>query len=260
VTANRNNTRVLIVDDEPNIRLMLRTALGSEGYTIIEATNGREALDQIEREQPDVMILDLSMPQLDGMGVLRAMQEVPSHGAHGWPRTIVLTAYGSVPAAVQAIRLGALDFVEKPVSPDEIRTSVAAALKEPTRDAARGGVAGGNGDVLAGGYSGVLERVRDALRATKFTEAESLLMKAADLAAKDAAYFNLLGALCELQLQWKLARKYYGRAIAADGHYEPSQRNMRRLYELMEFGSSKLPLALGDEEAHVHLHADRRRI
>ncbi len=248
MTHNGNIPRVLVVDDEPNIRLMLRTALASEGYEIVEATNGREALDQIEHDRPDAMILDLSMPQLDGMGVLRAMQDLGA--GRPVPRTVVLTAYGSVPAAVRAMRLGALDFVEKPVSPDEIRASVAAALKEQPGQPPRGAGA----DVLAGGYAGVLDRVRDALRARKFSEAESLLMKAADLAAKDAAYFNLLGALCELQLQWKLARKYYGRAIAADGRYEPAQQNMRRLYELTEFGRSALPLALGVHEAHAHLN------
>src|SRR5262245_39490116 len=109
---------ILIVDDETNIRLMLRTALETSGYSIEEATNGREGLDAVTLRKPDMMILDLSMPQTDGFGVLEGLRGMrPSQR----PKVIVLTAYGSIPAAVKATRLGALDFLEKPVAPDEVR-------------------------------------------------------------------------------------------------------------------------------------------
>ena len=65
---------------------------------------------------------------------------------------------------------------------------------------------------------------------------------------KDAAYFNLLGVLYEARRERRLARKFYGKAIAADGKYEPAQRNMRRLYELQTFGRSQEPATLGDEK------------
>ena len=61
---------ILITDDERNIRMMLRTALESDGYAIEEAANGREALDAIRRDAPDLVVLDLNMPVLDGMAVL----------------------------------------------------------------------------------------------------------------------------------------------------------------------------------------------
>jgi len=231
---------VLVVDDETNIRLMLRTTLKSVFYSALVAPNGREALEIIDKRHPDVMILDLSMPQMDGMGVLTELKNVRPDKK---PRTIILTAYGSIPAAVKAIRLGAIDFLEKPISPDEVRESVEAALNEPLP--ARG--ASIQDDPLAGGYAGVLDRVRKLLRLAKYTDAETLLMKAADLSHKDAAYFNLLGVLYESQRQWRLARKFYGKAIAADKRYEPAQRNMRRLYELTQFGSSREPVTLGDE-------------
>lgn len=231
--------RVLIVDDEPNIRLMLRTTLVTDGYQISEAGNGREALDVVEREEPDVVLLDLSMPEMDGMEVLRALKGMRLTRR---PRVVVLTAYGSISAAVKATRLGAMDFLEKPVSPGEVRDAVEAALAEP--------VAPGEPkpDELAGGYEAVLGRVRKALRAAKLEDAESLMMKAADLAQKDAAYFNLLGVLYECQGKTRLARKFYGRSIATDRHYEPAQHNMRRLYELQQFGRTQETIALGDEE------------
>ncbi|HTW93356.1 MAG TPA: response regulator [Tepidisphaeraceae bacterium] len=231
---------VLIADDETNIRLMLRTTLESVGYAIVEATNGREALEIIDKRHPNVMILDLSMPQLDGMSVLSELKNVR---ADKKPRTIILTAYGSIPAAVKAIRLGAIDFLEKPISPDEVRESVEAALIEPLELPA----ASLHDDPLSGGYAGVLERVRKSLRLAKYTDAETLLMKAADLAHKDAAYFNLLGVLYESQRQWRLARKFYGKSLSSDKRYEPAVRNMRRLQELVQFGRSREPVTLGDE-------------
>jgi DNA-binding response OmpR family regulator len=233
-------TTILIVDDETNIRLMLRTTLMTEGYHIFEAGDGREALNVIDREMPDLMILDLSMPVLDGMGVLNELKGMRPDKK---PRVIVLTAYGSISTAVKATRLGAMDFLEKPISPDEVRESVAAVLAEPLprpqADSAE--------DSLSGGYAGVLDRIRKAMRLAKYADAETLLMKAADLAHNDAAYFNLLGILYEARREHRLARKFYGKAIAADKRYEPAQINMRRLYELNTFGRTQQPVTLGDE-------------
>ncbi|MFI5380173.1 MAG: response regulator [Tepidisphaerales bacterium] len=232
---------ILLVDDEANIRLMLRTALKSEGYATREAANGREALEAIAKELPDVMILDLSMPVLDGMGVLRELKELRRGDK---PRVIVLTAYGSIPVAVQATRLGAMDFIEKPVSPDEVRESVEAVLAEPSPELTTmvAGVA------AAGGYAAVLSGVREALRAGNMALAETLLMKAEDLGHEDEAYFNLIGVYYEAGRRWRLAQKFYGKAIKANGKYAPAQQNMRRIYELYTFGRSKEAVALGDED------------
>jgi CheY-like chemotaxis protein len=235
---------VLVTDDEANIRLMLRTALESEGYRIQEASNGQKALEIILGiDPPDLVLLDLNMPVLDGMGVLdklRAMRlERP-------PRVIVLTAYGSIPAAVKATRLGAADFLEKPVTPADLRQTIKEVLAEPLK------IDPPAGDPLAGGYEAVLDRVRKALRMSDLTSAESLLMKAVDLApGKGAPYFNLLGVLYEAQRNWRLAKKFYGKAIYADKAYQPSQKNMRRIYELETFGRSGLPVALGDDPDDV---------
>src|SRR5271154_4585930 len=119
---------ILVTDDESGIRLMLRTALESDGYAVSEAANGREALDAIKARLPDLIVLDLNMPVLDGMAVLEQMKSL---SAEVRPRVIVLTAYGSIPAAVKATRLGALDFLEKPISPSEFRHAVRSVLEEP---------------------------------------------------------------------------------------------------------------------------------
>src|SRR5262245_41298753 len=126
--SNPSQASILIVDDENHIRLMLRTILEAEGYRVSEASNGREALEQVRRVPFEVMVLDLNMPVLHGLGVLESLKTDPPR----WPpRVIVLTAYGSTAAAVRATRAGALDFLEKPASPQEVREAVAAVLHEP---------------------------------------------------------------------------------------------------------------------------------
>jgi DNA-binding response OmpR family regulator len=236
--AMTKETKILLVDDETNIRLMLRFALASVGYDVIEAVNGAQALDATEKFKPDVMLLDLSMPVLDGMGVLTQLQASP---AEHKPRVIVLTAYGSISAAVKATRLGAMDFLEKPVLPDEVRQSVKAVLAESLLKPHQ------RSEEENDGYAGVLARARKALRLEEFTSAETLLMRAADLGTKDAAYFNLLGVLYEAQDKWHLAKKFYGKSIKENRSYQPAQQNMRRIYELYTFGKSAQAPLLGDE-------------
>lgn len=234
------NANILVVDDESNIRLMLRTVLETDGYYVTEAANGEEAMHAMVNGAFDLMILDLNMPILDGMSVLEELQSKPPSVR---PRVIVLTAFGSIAAAVRATRLGALDFMEKPITPDDLRLTVAAVLSEsqPAQE-----LAGETGTVS--GYTGVLDRVRRAMRLSDFVTAESLLMKAADLAEKDAAYFNLLGILYEARHQWRLAQKFYGKSIRADKKYQPAEQNMRRIYELNTFGKSNEAVAFGDDE------------
>jgi DNA-binding response OmpR family regulator len=233
---------ILVTDDETNIRMMLRTALESEGYNVREASNGRQALDAMQKSTPDLVVLDLNMPELDGMAVLEQMKQLVGHR----PRVVVLTAYGSIPTAVKATRLGASDFIEKPITPADLRQTVRSVLNEPELDNAV------VGPELIDSYERVLQQIRKSLRLADFTSAETLLMTAADRRGKHSAdYYNLLGVLYEAQRNWRLARKCYGKAIAADKKYEPAQANMRRLYELQTFGRSTQAVFLGDEPGDV---------
>ena len=123
--ARAGRARVLIADDEYRIRLALRTCLEAEGYVVDEARDGREAIDAVAVGAPDVMVVDLAMPVLDGLSVLREIALLD--GAR--PRVIVLTAYGSISAAEMAHDLGAVAFLEKPVMPESLRAAVAMALR-----------------------------------------------------------------------------------------------------------------------------------
>jgi DNA-binding response OmpR family regulator len=234
---------ILVTDDESNIRMTVRTVLESDGYVVQEASNGQEALKAIQKQTPDLMVLDLNMPVLDGMAVLEEMKSL----AGVKPKVIVLTAYGSLKTAVKATRLGALDFLEKPITPVELRQSVRSILNETELDSPPEVVLD-----FAGGYDVALNRIRKSLRLADYGNAESLLMKVADRKnISTAEYFNLLGVLYESQKKWRLARKCYSKAISADGHYDPAQANMRRLYELQTFGRSTQGVVLGDEPEDV---------
>ncbi|MEE9471903.1 MAG: sigma-54 dependent transcriptional regulator, partial [Gemmatimonadota bacterium] len=115
---------ILIVDDEKNIRATLARSLRLEGYGTVEAENGVQALDRIESDEIDLIILDLQMPILDGLAFLEKMaaseRRVP---------TLVLTAHGTIEKAVRAVRLGALDFIEKPPAVERLLVAVANGLR-----------------------------------------------------------------------------------------------------------------------------------
>jgi DNA-binding response OmpR family regulator len=114
---------ILIVDDEPNVRLMLRTALESAGYRVTEASDGLIALELVRGAPWDLILLDLRMPKLDGMATLTRLRE-----ARARTPVVMLTAHGSIPDAVSAMKLGAIDFLTKPITPAELRAVVAQVL------------------------------------------------------------------------------------------------------------------------------------
>jgi len=128
--------RILVADDEPRIRLALRSCLEAEGYTIDEASDGVQALDAIEKILPDLMLLDLAMPNMDGMRTLKQLQYVPDQLK---PRVIVLTAWGSEPAMLKAIGLGADLYLEKPIDPQTLRQAVKIVLDRAMEENESGG-------------------------------------------------------------------------------------------------------------------------
>jgi DNA-binding NtrC family response regulator len=118
---------VLITDDDEHIRLMLRTALECEGYRVRQAVGAEAAIAAIEHELPDIVVLDLWMPGISGIAVLEHLSQKTEDQR---PGVIVLAAQGGIPDAVRAMQLGAADFLEKPITPEQLRKSVVAALAE----------------------------------------------------------------------------------------------------------------------------------
>lgn len=117
-------TRILIVDDEKNMRWVLGQALDVDGFEVVEAVDGKEALSSIAEQAPDIMILDHRMPAPDGMEVLRRLR------ANGYVfPVIMLTAHGNVETAVEAMKAGATEYLTKPFDLEELKLAIDKALR-----------------------------------------------------------------------------------------------------------------------------------
>src|ERR1700704_3178596 len=118
-------SRILVIDDEAAIRDSLKMTLEYEGYEFIGAATGQEGLTLVEREAPDLILLDVKMPGMDGIEVLerlRSMNEaVP---------VVVISGHGSISTAVEATKKGAFDFIEKPFASDRVLVSLRNALNQ----------------------------------------------------------------------------------------------------------------------------------
>ena len=116
--------RILIVDDEEGMRRLLGRILAKEGYDTTTAANGVDALRLVASERFDLVVTDIKMPEMDGLQLLQEIREYePSLPV------IVITAYGTIENAVQALRAGAYDYIAKPFEADEIKLTVAKVLE-----------------------------------------------------------------------------------------------------------------------------------
>jgi len=116
---------VLIVEDKDSLRTMLRHALEAHGHTVLEALDEPEAVQQLQRARPVVVLTDLKLPVGDGFGVLRAAKELDPE-----LQVVVMTAYGSIQDAVTAMKEGAMDFLAKPIDPDHLLLMVERAMAQ----------------------------------------------------------------------------------------------------------------------------------
>ena len=122
---------VLVVDDEPLVVESCRRILSDEGYQVESSGNGRDGLGRALSRDYDVVLTDLKMPDIDGMDLIRRLKRKRPGQV-----VIVITGYGSVPSAVEAVRLGVSDYIEKPFSPDEIKGAVEKALESSSGETA----------------------------------------------------------------------------------------------------------------------------
>ena len=120
-----NIPRILIVDDEPGVLLVLEHTLQSEGYEVETAVNGEDALQKIAETNYDLLLLDLHLGSMDGLQLLEAARQKDEAVI-----VIILTGYASMNSAVEALRLGAFDYLFKPAMPDVIRQRIRAGLAD----------------------------------------------------------------------------------------------------------------------------------
>jgi DNA-binding response OmpR family regulator len=233
---------VLIVDDEPTIRLMFRTALQSAGYDAVEAGDGPSALARLQESPPDVVLLDLKMPGMDGMETLRQMRERGDDTA-----VVIVTAHGSIADAVAAMKLGAVDFLTKPVTPDALRRVVREVVlrhngpEPPSRrrsaDAAPGHEALAQPPTLVVELAPPavdLAPVKRALNQRDFARAERLLEAVLDQVPDSPEALTLMGVLHECLGQVHAAYHAYRTALECSPHHGPALENLKRYCE--QFG------------------------
>jgi DNA-binding NtrC family response regulator len=220
--------RILIVDDERNVRLMYRSALETIGYDVYEADSAEKATEEFAQRRFDLAIVDLRLPGRSGLDLLHEMAEQKSSTP-----AVMITAHGDVPNAVEAMKLGAIDFLQKPVLPDQLRQIVKEILLRHTeakqRDEKRD-------------YLFYVRSAKRAVNLRDFASARKNISEALRLNDRSAEGFNLAGVLAEMREDYDKAKRYYGQAIKIDSHFEPAQQNMRRIFELFQFGESKEPI------------------
>lgn len=204
---------ILIVDDDRSIRRALERALEPLGFQLRAARDGVEASAIIESEAIDLVLLDLRMPHLDGMALMRELART-----HPDVRVIILTAHGTIEDAVEAMKLGAVDFVQKPFSVSEIRELVGRVLARSNLD-----VAG------ARGYDAIVESAKKLINAGSFAKAREQVRRAiAENPTGAAEAYNLLGVLEEMRGDRIQAQKHYHVALEIKPDYRPAADNLGR--------------------------------
>lgn len=227
---------ILIVDDEPNVRLSYRVTLETEGLAVCEADCATKALEQLGQHHFDMAILDMRMPEMDGLDLLAEMRK------RGLPTpTVIITAYGDIPHAVRAMQLGAIDFLQKPLTPEALRSLVNEILARHVAPPAE------KKAPVTDDFASQLSEAKRLLNLQVFEPAWNHLARALELNPKSPDGLNLAGVYFEMHEDYDRARKLYGKAIKFGPYYEPAQQNMRRIFELFHFGSSQEPVSLGDD-------------
>lgn len=221
---------ILVVDDEKNIRMTLVHALEVTGYHVESAMTGEEALLMLKASGFDLMFLDLMLPGMGGIEVLRKAR------AH-WPamRVVVITAHGTVDNAVEAMKSGAADFLQKPFTPAEIRELTKSVLAPIPHEEEEGG------------YDGCVARARSAIEQRQLSSALTFIRRAMALDPTRPAAFNLLGAAEHLAGQRYRAQNCFRAALALDPTYKPALENLERsasggisgMYMELSLGSNK---------------------
>ena len=202
--------RVLVVDDEKNIRLTLAAALDGLDLEVATAADGQEALGRLAEGPVWLVLLDLRMPGLDGMAVLRRLRELRPE-AH----VVLVTAHGTVENAVEAMKLGAVDVLPKPFAPAQIRGLVERLRRRDALD-----------PEAAEGYDAVAELARRAVARRQLDDAREYVRRAIALDGRRPDAHNLLGVLHEIDGERFEAQERYRRALELDPTFAPARANL----------------------------------
>jgi DNA-binding NtrC family response regulator len=204
--------KILIIDDEKNTRMTLSRCLEQAGFESETAVNAEEGWEKFQEQDFGLILLDLRMPGMGGMEFLRQARERRPE-----VRVVIITAYGTVGTAVEAMKLGAVDFLQKPFTPEEIREVVNRIIKRDSLEEGK-----------SDDYETLIELAKRSATDRDFRAAREYLSRAiqADLAQAEA--FNLLGVIEEVLDNHSEALKNYRIALEKDPTLEAARKNLDR--------------------------------
>jgi DNA-binding NtrC family response regulator len=209
-----DHQRILVIDDEKNIRLTLSTLLETLNYLVDIAVNGEEGVAKVREEEYVLAFLDMKMPGMDGIATLGHLKEIKPE-----LNVIMMTAYGTIESAVEALKLGAVDYLRKPFGPEEIREIVATVIKRRSLDET-----GQN-------YESLVEYAKSLIVKRDFASAKQTLSKAVALESGNPEAFYLFGVLAEMGADLSEAKKMYRATLSLDPTHTLAHDNLHRLVE-----------------------------
>jgi DNA-binding NtrC family response regulator len=219
-----SNSRILIVDDEKNLRFTMTMCLEPLGYEIGTADNGEDALRQLDNQEFDLILLDIRLPGMDGLDVLRRVVK-----QHPDIPIVMVSAHGTVESAVEAMKLGAVDFIQKPFTPQELRTIVQQVLDREQLE-----------ETQAIDYNSSLQLAKRYVSRRQFNTAIEHVKQAIASDPSRPEAFNLLGALQEIMGERSHAVKNYRVAVNLDPTYKPAQENLKRMTTMRKMSQPDL--------------------
>lgn len=207
------NRRILVIDDTKNIRLMLSKCLSGVGYIVDTADSGEEGIEYFKKNRYDIVLLDIRMPKMSGTEVLKKIREINDDTL-----VIIITAFPTVKNAVDCIKLGAVDYIRKPFTPDKIRNMVKELLE-------RKKMSGNNG----GSFELTMQYAKKCINERNFDKGEEYLKKAISISIENPEPFILLGNISELKEDYDNARKYYKIALELEPESYSAAESLNRI-------------------------------
>lgn len=204
--------KILVVDDDKSIRVTLSQALEASGFIVAAAVDGEHALEKFRSDVFDLVLLDMKMPGMDGMEVLRRLKE-----DRPTQPVIMITGFGTVETAVEALKIGAVDYIQKPFGPDEIRAIVRRVLDRKNLI-----------DENLNTYEEILELAKRCIVARDLDAALGHLKDAMRVDPTKPECFNLVGAISEIKGDVLEAQRLYRAALGLDPSYRPALDNLSR--------------------------------
>lgn len=222
--------RILIIDDEKNIRFTLKKSLENE-YNIVTAVNGEDGIEKFTDDDFDLVLLDMKLPGMDGIETLKQIKKKDQKA-----NIVIITGFGSVDSAVETMKLGAIDYLNKPFTPEEIKEIVNEVISREQLELK---------EEELESYEDYLRFAKRCINNQELEKGYEYLQKAVSLDTSKPEAFNLLGVILEYKNQPLKAQKQYRAALALEPSYKPAQENLERTSQ-MEY--SKRDIKIDDED------------